>query len=264
MTVPRHQFLVPLYGQSPYLRECLRSLAEQEEASSILLSTSTPFDGIEAVAREFGADLHVHGPNQGIVHDWNEGMTHTSAAWVTIAHQDDVYLPAFGQKVMAAVAAAADPILVFTDYAEILEDHRIRRSTRLLRIKQLLLQLGFLGRTTISDRWSKLNTLRFGTPIPCPSVTLRTGPQYPAFQHGFRLNMDWAAWIDRALLPGSFVWVREELMQHRIHSQSETTDGIAAGHRRTEDLQILQRLWPAPIARLIAMTYKIAYSSNRH
>jgi glycosyltransferase involved in cell wall biosynthesis len=264
MSAPRHQFVVPAYGQSPYLRDCLRSLAEQLEPSPILLSTSTPFDGLESMAREFGAELHVHGPNRGIVHDWNEGMSRSSATWVTIAHQDDLYLPAFSQTVMAAAEAVPDPILVFTDYAEILESGRIRRNTRLLKIKQLLLQVGFLGRTAIRDRWSKLNTLRFGTPIPCPSVTLRTGPQFPAFEHGFRLNMDWAAWICRAQLPGSFIWVRQELMHHRIHSQSETTDGIAAGHRRNEDLAILQRLWPSPIARMIARTYRIAYSSNTH
>lgn len=264
MTEESHGFLVPAYGQSPYLRECLQSLLKQTRPSPILISTSTPFVGLEEMALEFGAKLYVHTPNQGIAHDWNEGLREMQTDWVTIAHQDDIYLPLYAERVMAAVNQASNPTLVFTDYAETLGDGSVRRNTRLLKIKQGLLHLGFLGRRSISDRWSKRNTLRFGSPIPCPAVTLRAQADHAHFEQGFRLNMDWAAWIRKADEPGSFVWLREELMLHRIHDDSETTDGIVAGYRRDEDLAILCRLWPWPIARLIARTYGIAYQSNAH
>lgn len=261
---PSHSFLVPAYQQSPYLRDCLASLSQQTRPSPILVSTSTPFPGLQELVDEYGARLYLHGPNKGIAHDWNEGLRHVQTDWVTIAHQDDIYLPAYAKTVMDAIGRAKEPLLAFSDYAEITEGGSIRRGTRLLRIKQALLKLAFLGRTTVGDRWSKLNALRFGSPIPCPAVTLRTHTGQPHFEDGFKLNMDWAAWIRKANEPGSFVWVKKELMLHRIHSQSETTEGILSGTRKQEDLQILQRLWPRPIARMITSTYGTAYQSNRH
>lgn len=261
---PAHSFLVPAYQQSPYLRECLTSLATQTRPSRILVSTSTPFPGLQELVSEYGARLYLHGPNKGIAHDWNEGLRQVETEWVTIAHQDDIYLPAYAETVMNAIAGAKEPLLAFSDYAEVTDHGIIRRGTRLLRIKQALLKLAFLGRTTIGDRWSKLNALRFGSPIPCPAVTLRTHPGQPHFESGFKLNMDWAAWIRKANEPGSFVWVKKELMLHRIHSQSETTEGIRTGNRKQEDLIILQRLWPRLIARMITSTYDTAYQSNRH
>lgn len=264
MTQQSHSFLVPAYRQSPYLRECLQSLVNQTRPSTIVISTSTPFRGLENISQEFGAQLHVHGPNRGIVHDWNEGLRLMKTDWVTIAHQDDIYLPKYAEHVMDAVSKNKNLTLVFTDYAEALEDGTIRRNTRLLKIKQALLNFGFLGRPSISDRWSKRNILRFGCPIPCPAVTLKSHAGQPQFEEGFRLNMDWAAWIRKANEPGAFFWIRQELMHHRIHSNSETTDGIVAGYRRDEDLAILRRLWPQPIANLIAHSYGIAYQSNVH
>ncbi len=262
MTERSHSFLVPAYRESPYLRDCLKSLVSQTRPSPILISTSTPFFGLENLALEYGAKLHVHTPNRGIAHDWNEGLQNVSTDWVTIAHQDDIYLPSYAEKVMEAVASTKNPTLIFTDYAEILGCGEIRRETTLLKIKQALLHIGFFGRRKIGDRWSKLNTVRFGSPIPCPAVTLKMNATQYEFENCFRLNMDWAAWIKRANEPGEFIWIREELMHHRIHAKSETSGGIIEGYRRDEDLAILSRLWPRPIALLIASTYKVAYRSN--
>lgn len=259
-----HQFLVPAYGDSPYLKDCLSSLRNQKIQSPILISTSTPFDGISSLAKEYDADIFVHGPNKGIANDWNVGLQHVTAEWVTIAHQDDIYLPNYTIDVLESLKAHKDAVIAFTNYAEILSDGTVRRETTLLKIKQALLFLGFLGRNSIADRWSKTNLLRFGSPIPCPSVTLKNRTSGSAFETGFRLNMDWAAWLRMAHEPGSFVWVKRELMHHRIHEDSETSDGIKVGYRSIEDFDILCRIWPKPIARMITKTYSIAYRNNSH
>lgn len=258
-----HSFLVPAYGHSPYLRDCLDSLRQQTRLSPILIATSTPFDGIEAVAREYGAELYVHGPNVSMAHDWNAGLSQVSSRWVTIAHQDDRYEPTYVQAVMGAVERSREPLMVFSDYVEQVND-TIRSKTPLLRIKKVLLELGFLGRQEVGATWSKMNAIRFGNAIPCPAVTFRTATTEPHFSDGFHVNMDWDAWIRKAQQPGSFVWVREPLMIHRIHRDSGTTEGIEAGHRAREDFDTLCRLWPRPIARAIASTYFLAYASNRN
>lgn len=257
-----HQFLVPAYGRSPYLRECLTSLRNQKVASPILISTSTPFADIHQLAEEFNAELYLHSPNRGIAHDWNTGLGRTRADWITIAHQDDIYLPDYSLEVLSAIDAFTDGIMAFTDYAEIAADGSVKRMGGLLKIKQALLHAGFLGRKSISDPWSKTNLLRFGSPIPCPSVTMRRGETLPVFETEFKLNMDWAAWLEMSKAPGRFIWVKKNLMLHRIHEDSETSDGIKAGYRTSEDLDLLCRIWPRPIARLIAKSYTIAYRSN--
>lgn len=258
-----HSFLVPAYGNSPYLRECLESLRRQTRASPILISSSTPFEGIESITSEYGAQLFVHGPNVSMAHDWNAGLSKVTSKWVTVAHQDDRYAPTYVQSVMGAIESAQEPLMAFSDYVEQV-DQTIRSKTLLLGIKKALLQIGFLGRPAVSSTWSKMNAIRFGNAIPCPAVTFRTAGTEPHFSDGFHVNMDWDAWIRKAQQPGSFVWVREPLMIHRIHGDSGTSEGIQAGHRAREDFEMLCRLWPRPIARAIASTYFVAYASNRN
>ncbi|WP_454259129.1 hypothetical protein [Pseudoxanthomonas mexicana] len=48
-------------------------------------------------------------------------------------------------------------------------------------------------------------------------------------------------------------------MLHRIHAGSETSDGVRAGVRAREDLAMFQRVWPAPIARVLAHLYAVSY-----
>jgi glycosyltransferase involved in cell wall biosynthesis len=256
-----HSFLIPAFGHSPFLEECLHSLVNQTVRTNLIISTSTPFDGLYGLAEKFGALVYVHSPNLGIAHDWNMGLSKINTDWVTVAHQDDIYLPTFTEKVLSVVRNKPDVELIFTDYAELL-DGGVRTGTVLLIIKKLLLELGFCGRNEIKTTLSKMNCLRFGCPIPCPSVTFRGGKRDNLFNTRYRVNMDWAAWLEKAIRPGSFVWIKEILMQHRIHRASETSEGIAQGYRATEDLELLSRIWPRPIARLIAGTYSVAYSSN--
>ena len=260
---PSHCFLVPAYQNSPYLRDCLESLVCQKIRSPILIATSTPFDGLDELAKSYGAELFIHGPNIGMAEDWNAGLAQVKTEWVTIAHQDDMYDPAYTLHIFAAIAKAENPNLVFSDYIELI-DQKTRSMTLLLLIKKCLLEFGFLGRDEIFSRLAKMNALRFGNPIPCPAVTFRPKSNTQHFAAGFHVNMDWDAWIRKVGEAGSFVWVRKRLMIHRIHRDSGTTEGIAAGHRAREDYDMLKRLWSTPFAWLISKTYWIAYASNRH
>src|SRR6185312_4434303 len=116
-----HSFLIPAFGHSPFLEECLRSLVNQTVRTNLIISTSTPFDGLYALAERFEAHCYVHSPNLGIAHDWNMGLSRVDTDWVTVAHQDDIYLPTFTEKVLSVVENKPDVELVFTDYAELLD-----------------------------------------------------------------------------------------------------------------------------------------------
>lgn len=255
-----HCFVVPAYGESPHLSECLESLANQSVESRILIATSTPNSHITDLAQKFNIPVRVNPQHGGgIGADWNFAMAQASSAWLTVAHQDDVYLPDFGRLMREALSRSPDAVLAFSDYEEV-EGETLRATSTLLFIKKVLLEFGFMGRSRISSRFSKTNALRFGCAIPCPAVTMRPGTLL--FDTSLKVDLDWAAWLKLAESPGAFVYIRRLLMQHRVHPESETSAAISTGVRLAEDRAILESLWPTFIARAILASYRIAYRSN--
>lgn len=270
-----HSFVVPAYGDSPHLRACLDSLRAQTRRSPIVLCSSTPHAGLQALADEYGARLVLHSPNAGIGRDWNvaleqtslepASLEHATTEWVTLAHQDDVYLPEFAQRTLAMAACQPRAAMVMTGYGEWIDsqagEDRPRLLTPMLAIKRLLLELGFLGRDVAASTRAKRRLLRFGCPIPCPAVTLRVAAGL-RFREDLKVNLDWEAWLRLAAQPGAFAYVRQVLMLHRIHAGSETSDGIRAGARAREDLMMFRAQWPAPIARVLARAYAMSYATG--
>lgn len=259
--VVRHAFVVPAYGQSPYLGECLASLQAQTRASPIFISTSTPSSWLAEVAAACGATLVEHGPNGGIGRDWNQAVAATPAEWVTLAHQDDVYLPRFVEETMARVDQHPTATLVMTDYGE-MAGGRPRSWTPMLAIKRLLAEQAFLGRDALVRRGGKRRLLAFGCAIPCPTVTLRRDVADGLFREDLKVDLDWDAWLRLADATGAFVRVRRLCMLHRIHAGSETSDGVRAGVRAREDAMMFRRLWPAPIARMLSRLYALSYEAG--
>jgi hypothetical protein len=151
---------------------------------------------------------------------------------------------------------------VLTRYGELF-DNRKRARSRMLQVKEILLELGFLGRGAVSRPATKLRLLRFGCAIPCPSVSLNLGVlgQW-RFREDLKVNLDWDAWMRLARLPGTFAWAREELMLHRIHATSETSAAVRDGVRAREDRMMFEALWPRPIARLLAHAYTLSYEAG--
>jgi glycosyltransferase involved in cell wall biosynthesis len=253
-----HTFVIPAFGDSPFIGACLDSLMAQKTKSTIIISTSKPSPYLENIAMKYGVEYVVHSPSRGIGHDWNMALRAASSEWVTLAHQDDLYYPDYGSRVVDSIRRHHDAAIIFSDYAEIVDGNPISENT-LLRLKRLLLQIGFLGRQVIRHHVFKRNSLRFGCPIPCPAVTIRNTGDF-LFNTNLKVNLDWDAWVRLASIEGSFVWIREVLMGHRVHGNSETAAGIKSGDRQAEDILMLKLFWPEFVAILIAKSYRFAYS----
>ncbi len=253
-----HSFVVPAYGHSPHLVECLASLRSQTCRSRIVIATATPFEGLAGIARDYDVKLVVNPAGGGIGADWNFALSQAHTPWATLAHQDDVYLPHFTERTLAMAMARPDMRLVLTGYGELAGDVE-RRVSLMLTIKRVLLELGFLGRHAVCARKAKMRLLRLGCPIPCPSVTLKLDAPSLRFREDLRVNLDWDAWTRLALQRGAFGYDRAVLMLHRIHGSSETSAGVQDGARAREDLMMFQRFWPAPVARLLARAYSRSY-----
>jgi hypothetical protein len=263
MSAPAHSFVVPAYGVSPHLPACLASLHAQTVPSRILVTTSTPGAELSRVAADAGVELVVNPEAKGAAADWTFALHAARTPWATLAHQDDLYRPAYAERCLAAAAAAPDSLLVFTDYAEETASG-VREHTLNLRIKRLMLAPFFLGRASIRGPRVRRQLLALGCPIPCPTVMFnRERLSAFRFDPAFTINMDWDAWLRLANQTGAFTLVRERLVIHRIHEESETTAGLSMGRRQEEDLRIFASLWPRRIAALLARVYARSYASNR-
>lgn len=256
-----HAFVVAAYGCSPHLEACLRSLTAQSLRSPIIISTSTPHEGLAALSERHGATLNVHGDNRGIGADWNAALHATEAPLVTIAHQDDLYAPGFTTAVLNGHRKYPEAAFSFCDADEVFSNGAPRKDPRNLRIKRLLVNAAFAGRPVIESAWRKRLLLGFGNPILCPTVTInRTVAPDFAFREDLRTNMDWLGWIALANAR-PVLRLKNTLLHRRVHDSSETASCIADGSRLKEDSMVFRTLWPRPVAATILHFYRIGYAT---
>lgn len=254
-----HSFAVMAYGESPYLEECIQSVLNQAEKSSIYISTSTPSEFIDKIGEKYAIPVKINKNKPGLATDWQFALDNCETPLVTLTHQDDIYYPAYS-KVLSDAIESCDGIIAFSDYEEIAGD-TVRKNTTFLKIKKWLLW-PYVFKKSLKSRFAKRFILRFGNPVCCPSVMFNVRKYKIVFNPSYKNDLDWDAWLRLSDYKGSFVYVKKILVAHRIHEDSETTRQIASSGRYLEDMKIYERLWPKPIARLLAWFYKRGYLSN--
>lgn len=249
-----HCFAVMAFGDSPFLGECLASLRSQ--AARILVTTSTPSPAIAAAAAAVEAPIKVNPICSGIANDWNFALAASGARYVTLAHQDDVYYPRFLGRSLEMLAAGAG--VVFTGYGEI-DDHGAPRRSRISFAKHAL-ERATLGGAERPGPRALRRFLAFGNPLPCSSVTfdLEAIGDF-AFSPTWRSNLDWDAWLRLIEAGAIFARTPERLVGRRHNALTATSSLIRQGVRGAEDLRMFRRMWPSPLAELIALAYKAGY-----
>lgn len=256
-----HTFVVLAYKKSEHLEACLQSLMNQSVGSKILISTSTPSLWLDKIAHKFDVPILVSQLKSGIANDWNFALSSIDSEYVTLAHQDDVFHAEYTKDLLAASQKHPDNTIIFCDNAEI-HDGKIRRYNLNLLVKRLLI-LPMYIHPSLSHRWAKRLVLSFGNPVCCPSVTYHKAviPQFQ-FSDSYSINLDWDAWLRIADMPGTFIYLRKRLFFHRIHSLSETSNGLKDNRRQNEDKAIFERIWPMPFAHVLSFIYALSYKSN--
>lgn len=257
-----HTFVVLAYKDSPYLEECVQSLTQQTVQSNILIITSTPCAPIDRVAAKYSLSVSINRGERGIAADWNFGLAQAKTPFVTLAHQDDLYLGEFTEKMLRVAMQRPDNLITFCNYAEQVAGS-VTTSTLNLRIKRAIIKSAFWHQSHLTAYLLKRLLFSFGSPIPCPAAMYNianlAGFQ---FSSSFSINMDWDAWVRIAARRGSIGYVRESLQIHRLHGESETTSGITDNRRSKEDREMFERLWPRPIAAALRRLYALSYRGN--
>ncbi len=255
---PGHAFVVMAHGESPFLEDCLRSLRCQTRPSRITMTTSTPSAFVRDAARDFACDLIVNPRREGIAADWNFALRATQARYVTLCHQDDVYFPLFLERSLGRLEQCGDATLCFTGYRQIADDGSPTRS--LVSMVTHGLEWATLGNRTRPSPRRIRAFLALGNPLPCSSVTFdRSKLGAFRFCDQFQSNLDWDAWLRLAQRGDGFVRDPLKLVGRRRNSLTATSGLIATGVRRREDLGMFRRLWPTPIAEIVASLYRLGY-----
>lgn len=259
----KHSFIVLAYRNSPYLEDCIISLKNQTVQSDIYIMTSTPSSFLEDIAQKHKIPVLINRHPNGIASDWSFAYNHCKTEYLTLVHQDDVYLPEYTQSCLKVANAAngIEDLIIFTGYNELIAE-KIRDSSFHLFIKDILL-LPFLYKQKISSVFLKHFILSFGNPIPCPTVMYhKTAIGQFEFLRYFQCNMDWDAWLRLAQEKGAFVYVKSKLVKHRIHRDTQTFRQIQENVRQKEDRVIFERLWTRPMAIFLASIYSLATKFN--
>ena len=254
-----HTFVVCAYKESQFLEECIKSLENQTVKSNIIMVTSTPNDYIKKVAKKNNIELYINGGEKGIGQDWNFGVSKTLTKYVTVAHQDDIYNSNYLEEIAKGINKDKEFIIAFGDYREI-KNGKIIPLTKNLKIKKILLSR--LMKNGNSKRAKKF-ALKFGSAICCPCVTINTDiTGKKPYITNFKCDLDWETWYEFSKTDYDFLYIDKELMCHRIHEDSETSNLIENNVRLQEDYEMLKKFWPKPIARIIMIFYKEAIKTN--
>jgi len=262
--MPEHCFVIPAYKDSPYLESCIQSLLNQTVKSEIVLTTSTPSTFIEGLAKKYQLPYFVNDAPSSIATDWNFAISKASTNLVTIAHQDDIYEPIYTETIIKEISKRKNEsvLIVFTNYVDLIND-KVRGFSLNAWVKAILL-LPFAFSKSLKHKFFKQSILWFGDPICCPAVTINLA----ALNHNFSFStayscaLDWLAWLKLAQQDGSFIYINQKLLKHRVHLGSETTNQISNGKRRQEEMQIFEMMWGKTIAKLISKVYAIGYKDN--
>lgn len=255
-----HAFVILAYQESPYLEQCIKSVLSQTSSSTIIIATTTPNHHIKSLAKKYNLKL-ITGEHTNIGGDFDFAKNLASTQLVTIAHQDDIYDEAYSQKVTESYRKNPNSCIIFTNYYELRKNKKIYNNLN-LKIKHLLL-FPFLLKPTLKSKFAKRFILRFGDPICCPAVTFVTkNCPKQVFMSTFKCNVDWHAWETLSAKKGSFTYIKEPLMGHRISEDSSTTSIINQGIRTKEDYEIFKRFWPKWIAKILTKLYRISEKSN--
>lgn len=259
-----HTFVICAYKEVPYLEECVESLQNQTIKSEIIISTSTPNDYIKKVAKMYNVNLVINKGKSGHIQDFNFAYQQAQTKYVTLCHQDDVYLPKFAEKILKQMNKYKRPLIAFSNYNE-LKDGKIIKTNKVLKIKHLM-NLPFQCPLFSGSKFIKKRVLSLGCPICAPTVTYNKELiKEPIIESEMKSNIDWITWIEFANMRGNFVYVKEKLLNHRIHALSTTSSVIANSQKNKEDYIIFKKFWPDWIAKMILKKYEqseLDYSIN--
>lgn len=252
-------FIIPAYGQSAYLKNCIESIKSQSIPCSIKVTTSTPNAHIERTCSDYGIPLKINLLRESIASDWNFALASAENNIIVLAHQDDWYHPQYADVIEKYFLDNSDASIVFTDGIEF-DTHASKRLYKREFFKLAIRWAAFLGGNKINKPSQYFRLLAFGCPIPCASVAFNSiNLGNLRFSKDFSVNLDWDFWCRLVKAGGVIGYCNKPYYFHRIHDEAETQKALVDFRRHDEDALIFSRFWPPFMVKLMHFLYKYGY-----
>jgi len=255
----RLTFVIPAYGESPYLEDCLQCLLNQSIKADIVITSHLENEHLVSLSKKYSIPLLINEKGGSISKDWDFALNANADSLVTLAHQDDLYHPEYAEIMLNFFNRNENCSIAFTDMEELINGKIYKNNKREL-IKKILRRLAYLRLSTLNSTFRYYILLGFGCSIPCPTVTYNKEIIGNfLFSDLYTVNLDWDAWHRLAKKNCLIGYIRQSLVTHRIHADAETQKGILEKRREREDFDLFSRFWPKPIARFLLSLYRFSY-----
>ena len=252
-----HTFAICAYKESPYLEECIKSILDQEIKTNVIISTSTPNKLIESLAKKYNIKLFIKKGKSNIREDWNHAYNNAKTELVTVAHQDDVYLPGYTKEILKAYSS--DVLMYNTNYYPYKNGEK---TTDLNNKLKPIIKFLTRFRTFARFKFIRVMTLAFGNTINCPSVTYNKKLLgNDIFTSDLLFSIDWDTFLKIYKMKGISLYIHKKLVCFRIHDGATTKEFINNKKRIEEDVTMFNKIWPKFITKIIMKVYVRSYDT---
>lgn len=238
---------VPACNAGRHLDPLLRSLLAQDPpAERILLVDDCSDDGTAARAREIGGgrvEVFENDVRLGLGANWNRAAQHVRTEFFALAHQDDVYDPAFVGAQHGALAGAPEAALAHCHASAIDAEGRPLPARAEAYKRGLWRAAQASGEPPRRRAAASYRALLRGNFITCPSVLYRSAAfrAVGGFREDLKFVTDWDFCL-RVLCDGwQFVSVDQALVAYRRHGGRATEAEMRTLNRYREELDLLER-----------------------
>lgn len=254
-----HTFVICAYKSGDELERCVKSLKQQTIKTKIIISTSTPNEVMEKVAKKYRVELRINKEKSNHIKDFIFAYNQADTKYVTLCHQDDIYYPNYAEETIKHMSKYNDSLISFSNYYEN-RDGKLCKNNMLLFIKKLM---NFPIKIFKKSKRVRLFILSLGNPICCPSVTYNKELiSVPLIDKNYVSDLDWISYIEFAKMKGRFIYISKPLVERCIHQNSLTTEVIKNNVKSKEDYKIFRLFWPEFIAKLLLKLYGTSEKSN--
>ncbi len=215
MGKPKVSVCIPAFNRSRYLQLTIDSVLRQRYADfELVVVNDASTDDTSDVVKQF-RDARVryyrNAQNVGMVANWNRCLGYAQGEYVTILHDDDLWLESFLERVVPvidhhrAVALACSAAVVIDADGRPKSVHKPWTTDRIM-----------CGRMAFKE-------LLPANRILCPSVLIRRQcfDELGRFDEAVRYAADWEMWL-RLSLFYDIAYVAEPLVQYRVEHGSVT------------------------------------------
>ena len=222
--------VIPIYNNAKYLKQCIKSIIEQNENTEIILIDDCSSDNVEEIIIELKKEKLIDNnnficikneKNIGPAESRNKGIMQASGEYIAFLDADDWWEPLKLSKQLELIKKH-DGVLYYTSRKNIFEsDGR----TKDLEVKESLTYKELLK----------------GNQIACSSVLVRKDIAKKYLMTKSEVHEDYYMWLRILKDYKTAYGINEPLLNYRIHSNSKSNNKIKSAIMTFKTIKLMEK-----------------------